>query len=568
MPALVDLADTRTKTDAVRQQHKDLQRAQADISLYMNIPGQIGLTRRGRASQLDCPKGAFQERNNVSSTGSLTLPTWHYLAKWIVSIPNDPDACKNVVIRVDKYGGLWRWTGLMHHWIKEEIDGVPYITAYFNDDLQYLQFTIAPPNPALPFDIFQWPRDYFLFSPACWGASVTLLMNVARQELNLWQFPDDPFDPAQYGEALDTSTWQVHVKCPSFLEDSSLWAVFVSRMNSIDSVISDALDDAQLSIRYRRIFTDEGETVTGLLNNNVANGSLVFEIVDRSGFATADGTYLTGNAAAGFARSIVEWSTDFLNDNLSLVTDDESLTPDEYWQSGWMQTLAAKPGIVVRDSVYNPLQSKVTYTEATASQVVVGGDNPAADALVQTIISAVGNLLGYFLLAGFDSAGDIASDLIMPFLVGTIAAWDQFKNGQRASNLGWAHLWEVVQGGANMNAWSLSALAVARGGMSDTGAQTAHTLVIDDGTWLIPGLHYQIGDRVGSFDGELRKMGLNLMFVNRVEENDFTWDETGKWQWQSKIGQNKASMTRGEREAQMWKRAMDAISDIGVHLIQ
>jgi len=567
VPALVDLADTRAKTDTIRAHHKALQRSQANISLYLNEPGKIGLTRRGRVSQLDAPKGAFQQRNNVASTGSLTLPTWHYLARWIVSIPNDPDQCKNVVIRVDKYGGLWRWTGLMHHWIKETIDGVPYITAYFNDDLQYLQFTLAPPNPALPFDIFQWPRDYFLFSPAMWGASVTLLMNVARQELNLWQLPDDPFDPAQYVEGLDTRTWQVHVKCPSFIEDSSLWAVFVSRMNSIDSVIADALDDAQLSLRYRRIFTDEGETVTGLLNNDIANGALVFEIVDRSGFATADGTYLSGNAFAGFGRSILEWSTDFLTDNYNLIADDPSLMPDEYWQSGWMQTLAKKPGIVVRDSVYNDLQSKVTYTLSTASQVVVGGDNPAADALVQTIISAVGNLLGYFLLAGFDSAGDIAADLIMPFLVGTIAAWDQFKNFERATDAGWAHLWEIMQSGADKNAWSLSALAVARGGMNDTKAQTAHTFVIDDGTWLIPGLHYQIGDRLGSFDGELRKMGQNLMFVNQVEENDFSWDETGKWQWQTKVGQNKASMSRGEREAQMWKRAMDAISDIGVHLV-
>jgi hypothetical protein len=566
VPALVDLAETRANTDKVRAQLKALQRAQPEISMYMNVPGQIGLSRRGKLSMTDS-KGAFQQRDNVSSTGTLRLPTWHYLAKWIASVPNDPDACKNVIIRVDKYGGMWRWTGIMHHWSTETVDGVPYLTAYFNDDLQYLQFTVAPPNPALPFDVIQWPRDYFLFSPALWGASTTFLMNVARQELNLWQFPDDPFDPAAYVEPLDTTTWQVHVKCPSFLEDSSLWAVFVSRMNSVDSVIADALEDAQLSITYRRIFTDEGETVTGLLNNNVANGALVFEIQDRSGFASSDGTYLSGNAVAGFERSIIEWTTDFLDDNLNLVTDDDSLTPDEYWQDDWMESLAAKPGLVVRDSPYMPLQSKVTYTEASASQVVVGGDNPTADAIEQTLISAIGNLLGYFLLLGFDSAGDIASDLIMPFLVGTIAAWDQFKNGQRATNLGWAHLWEVVQSGADKNSWSLSALGVARGGMDDTGSSTAHSFVIDDGTWIMPGLHYQIGTRIGSYDGALMQMGMNLMFVNQVKENDFSWEDTGAWKFDTKVGQNKASMTRSEREAQMWKRAMDAISDIGVHLI-
>ncbi len=567
MPSLADLETTRDATDTIRSQMKALQRAQPEVSLYMNEPGKIGLTKRGTVSFLGT-KGGFQERDNVSAPGQLRLPIWHYLAKWIVSIPNDPDACKNVVIRVDKYGGAWRWTGLMHHWTVEEVDGVHYLTAYFNDDKQFTQFTVAPPNPALPIDIFQWPRDFFLFAPSNWGASTTFFLNVARQELDLYRLPDDPFDLSSYTEPLDTTTWQVHVKCPSFLEDSSLWSVFVSRMNSVDSVIADALEDAQLSITYRRIFTDEGETVTGLLNNNVANGALVFEIVDRSGFSAAEGTFLSGDAVQGFFRSAFEFTADFLDSNLRLVTDNESLTPDEYWQTDWFQTLAAKPGIVVRDSIYNDLQSVTTYNPATASQVIVGGDNPAADALVQTIISAVGNLLGYFLLLGFDSAGDIASDVIMPFLVGTIAAWDQFINPQREQEQGWVHLWEVVQSGADKNSWSLAALAVARGGMDDTGAKTAHTFILDDGQWLIPGLHYQIGDRIGSLDGALMLMGVNLIFVDQVKELDFAWDEYGKWQFQTKVGQSKASMTRAEREAQEWKKAMDAISDIGVHLIQ
>ena len=106
--------------------------------------------------------------------------------------------------------------------------------------------------------------------------------------------------------------------------------------------------------------------------------------------------------------------------------------------------------------------------------VVVGGDNPAADAIARLIIEAVGNLLGYFLLAGFDSLGDMAADIIMPFFVGTILAWLEWKNFSSADSLGWVHLHEVYQQGAENNAWSLAALAALRGGFKATGTLTPH----------------------------------------------------------------------------------------------
>ena len=557
----------RTNTTEIRRQRKAMQRAQTEISLYQNIPGEVGLRRRGNISVLDIKKRQFKRRNLQSSPGYITIPARHYLAKWIVSIPNDPEQCKNVVIRVDRYGGAWRWTGLMHHWTLETIDGVDYVTAFFNDDLQFLQFLLCPPNPLLPIPIFQFPRDLLMFISTRWGASALAWMNVVRQETNAFTLPDDPFDFSSYTDSLDTRTWQVHVKCPSLPNDSSLWGVFASRMNNIESVIADPLDDAQITPTYRRIFTDEGETVDGLINNDIANGALVFEFVDRSGFASSDGTYSTGNAVAGLARTVTTWTEDLMDTVLGFIDDDESLTPDEYWQSGFLGTKAKKPAVCIRDSWYNDLKSKVSYSPASATQVIVGGDNPAADALAQTIISSVGNLLGYFFLFGFDSAGTIAADLIMPFLVGTIAAWDQFELGARATNLGWVHLWEILQSGAEQNAWSLSAVAAARGGVKDTGDETSHTMVIDQSTWVIPGLHYDIGDRISSSSGALQRMGIDLLFVAQVEEMTESGDDTGNSEFVTVVGKNKAAMSRAERDARSLKKAMDRIADIGVHLI-
>jgi hypothetical protein len=265
---------------------------------------------------------------------------------------------------------------------------------------------------------------------------------------------------------------------------------------------------------------------------------------------------------------VLTFTDGFIEDSLTAVTDNESLYPDEYWQSGWLGTFATAPTVCIRDSIYNDLQSKVTHSPATAVSVIVGGDNPTADAIAKLIIETVGNLLGYFLLFGFDSLGDIAADIIMPFIVGTILAWLEWKNIGRVTNLGWVHLWEVFQRGGEENAWSLAALAALRGGFKATEAQTSHTMVIDESTWVLPGLHCNIGDRVSSTSGALqRNAGIDLLFVNQIEEQNLEGDDTGASRFVQKCGQNKAAQSQGERTANLLNKALKTIKDIGVRLI-
>jgi hypothetical protein len=570
--SVATLERTREATTEIRRRRKCLQRAQTEISLYSNVHGQAGLVPRGRLNVNDLVKHDWPTKKNVSASGYFTVRANHFLAKLIMKIPNNPNECKNLVIRVDRYGGQQRWTGLLHHWTVETKDGVDYLTASFNDDMQFLQFLLGPPNPLLPIPIVQAPRDFFLFGPGVWCCSTFLLLNIIRVEGNLWTLPDDPFaigGPSGWLAILDWADWQVHIKATPFLTDASLWTFIGSRMNTADSVIADTLDDGQLCLTYRRIFTAEGETVTGLLDNNVANGALVFEITDRSGFTLPGGTFTNGTVIGGLERTVLTWGAGFIEDTLTTVTDNESLYPDEYWQAGFLGTFASAPTLCVRDSYWNDLQSKVTHSPATAASVIVGGDNPAADAIVKLIIEAVGNLVGYFLLFGFDSLGTIVADVVMPFIVGTILAWDQWKNFTRATNLGWVHLWEVFQRGAEANAWSLAALEVLRGGFKATEAQTSHTMVIDESTWLIPGLHCRIGDRVSSTAGALqRSAGIDLLFINQVEEMNLSGDDTGASQFVVKCGQNKAAMSSAERTANLLKRALQTISDIGVRLVQ
>ena len=559
--------------DDIRAHHRALKMAKPKVYMYKNDrDGSPGLVPQGRINFRELTKYTFPDVKNVSSAGMFELRADHWISKWIMTVPNDPLECKNIIIRVDMYGGEWRWTGMLHHWNVESRDGADYLTATFNDDKQFLQFMLCPPNPLLPIPLFQFPRDWMVFGPSVSSISAgILLINILRLEGHLWTLPDDPSDIRQWDDLLDWSGWQVHVEVPPFFEDSSIWTFMGSRMNTIDSVIADALDDGQLCLDYRRVFTDEGERADGLLipSEQVANGALTLRVTDRSGFNKESGTFFGGNVVTGLVRSVVERLVGDIEDTFSFITDDETLYADEYYQSGFMASIAGGPPHTIRDSRFNDLQSKLSHAPATAVSVIIGGDNPTADAIANLVIQMVGNLLGYFLLAGFDSLGDIAADIIMPFLVGTILAWNEWKNTSRATNLGWCHLHEIYQAGAEMNNWSFAAIAVHRGGFKATDDETSNTCVIGSNTWLIPGLMCKTGDRLGHTNGAYRRQtGSQIVFVSQIEEQTLQGGAEGEFEFLMKVGQNKATMSVGERSARLFKNMMARITDFGVHIVQ
>lgn len=555
----------------VRAKHSMFRLQQNDIELWINPPdGSAGAEFLGRVSDQAVIKQSWPTRKNVSSQGYLEVPTDHAIARYVMALPNNKAALKNVLITVSRYDGKWRWSGLLRYWKLQRRNGILSFVMFFNDDLQYLQFMLVPPNPALPLPVFQFPREFFLYAPLKWAISMTILLQLIRIEGHPWTLPDDPFDLRQWTSLLDWSQWQAHVKAsPWLLDDSTLWGPIASRMNAADATFADALDDAQMVITYRRILTVKGERPEGLLVNTVANGALVFEVVDRSGFHAFGGTFLDGTIAAGMFRTAVTYGDGYYEDILNVVADDETIAPDAYYQKGWAGTFAEMPWICLNDDQWHNFDSELSWSPAGPVSAVVGGDNPTADAIARLIIESVGNLIGYFLLGGFSSAGDIAADVIMPFLVGTIAAWLEWKNIGRAQELGWMHLWEMYQSGAENNAWSLSAEAAIRGAFTSTKAQTGHRIKLDGSHWVIPGYHCQIGDRMASTHSELLKNGIDVMFVDQLEEMTLEEDNSaGKpLTWDLTIGLNKAAMTQGERNARTLKKVLATMQNIGVHLI-
>lgn len=534
--------------------------------------GDPGLEYVGRVHYDDTIRGNFPFHKNEAAQGVLELRTDHYISVWIREVITTEELKKNVIISVDLYGGEMRWSGILQaQAIKVADDGIRYHELTWMDDLQFLQFLLGPPNPLLPITVFQFPRVFPLAGPAKWAISVMILLNLIRVEGNLWSVPDDPFDLDQWLDIVQWNDWQVHMKCsPFMLDDSTLWVLLATRMNPMDSVIADALDDAQLTLRYKRVFTDLGEVADGLLfvaGDDIANGALVFELTDDSGYhSPATGTFLEGTIVDGFVRTAAIYGAGLIEDTAGLLTDDQGLYPDEYWGPGFLGTLAAAPWLVIRDNSWSMIDTaELTWSPATAVSVCVGGDNPAADALANLIIETAGNLLGYLLLGGFASAGTIAADIIMPFLRGTIAAWDYWKNTSRANALGWVHLWELFQTGAEQNAWSLSAISAMRGGFLASRSQTSHTMSLKGNRWILAGLHFSIGSRVGSTVKEFP----NYIFVNQVEAIEINWDHTGDGglEFTVQAGKNKAAMSQGERQARALQKAVTVLNNLGVSLV-
>lgn len=569
------LWDIDRSCDYVRQRHESLRKAFPLIRLWVNDPdSSAGAVMIGRVDFTDTIKGSFPFKNNTPAQGILQIRDDHYIAKFLKRLPNDPTYQKNVMITVDFYGGQKRWSGLLDKWnVKTNEEGTKYFEMTFLDDLTYLQYLLAPPNPFLPIPVFQFPRVFMLAGPSKWAISMLILLNLIRVEGNLWTLPDDPFDPESWDDIFDWSDWQVHIKgSPWLLDDSSLWTFLSARMNPIDSVIADSLDDCQLTMTYRRVLTVDGETTSGLLGiadpTRIKNGALVFEVVDNSNAHAFGGTFLSGSVFDGMFRSLVTYGGGFVEDVFATTGEDESLNPEEYRTPGWLGTKPEQPWLVIRDSEWTPITSSdLSWGPSKNVSVVVGGDNPAADAIAKLIIETTGALIGYFLLAGFSGLGSIASSVIMPFLTGTIAAWLQWKNTGRAQALGWMHYWELYQAGAENNSWSIAALSALRGGFLVGKSETTHLVALHE-SWAIPGVHFDVGQRIGT---TVDSPGLyDIIWVNQVEEMTPEWDNSGDGQpysWTIKAGKSQRNMSMGERTARLSKKFLEAINNVGVHLI-
>lgn len=564
-------AQIKTECKYWRDWHKSMRRARPRVMLYTNQPdGSAGLALRGVCTNSNIAADLPMKKcaTSFGDPYTLDLDQYHPLAKWLVTFPNDNTVKKNCVLRVDHMGGFMRFTGLLKNWKVIKKDNTYIVRAFFISDAQYMQYLLAVPNPVLPLEVFQGPRDFFIFGPTKWCIAVAILLNLIRIEGNLWNIPPDPFAPDQWDALVNWDVWQVLISNSPFdLDDSSLWTFLSGRTTKMSDVIDDALDDAQCVMVWRRYFPDEGETVPGILNAPTpANGVLVLTIEDMSGYYAADGTYTGGSLADGFIRTVQTFIEGGIEQVETFVTDNETF-PNQYYTEGYLGAGdPTVPFVVIHDSKYSAIDTaELSWSPSGPTGVIVGGDNQLADVLAQLTIEAVAALIGYFLLAGFSGLGAIVADVVMPFLKGTIAAWLQYTSNARANQLGWAHLWETNgSGGGTLNAWSFSAVVAIRAALAATQSQSSHHFSLGNSFRWYPGLSYIPGSRVGSVFSRVT----NVMLVDQVELIHLSWDWTQDKapDYEVQVGLANAAMTLAEREARLINKIFATMNDEGVHI--
>src|SRR5690606_24830768 len=90
----------------------------------------------------------------------------------------------------------------------------------------------------------------------------------------------------------------------------------------------DIIEDAQLSIQVRRFI--EGEDEQPIAGETLRNGTLVVDIVDKSGYWTD--TSNGGDPFLGLRRTFAQFAEDFIDDIVEDVVDPP--TPDSYYVPG------------------------------------------------------------------------------------------------------------------------------------------------------------------------------------------------------------------------------------------
>lgn len=313
----------------------------------------------------------FSFISNDTGPGRIELPADSPAAQWIHDHQGriDRGEGRGVFITVDHCGA--RWSGIMDKYAYEQReDGDVALVADFVHDYETLKWYSMWSNPFLPAAL-QAPRAWVLAGPVPWVLKTSLLANIFREHNPLITWPDDPLELSEWFTSLDQSNWPVVVKPQSFIEaaeSGAVWGVLISRWATFHDAAHIMLEDAELSVRCDRYLVDEDEPPWE--GANLRNGTLVIDIVDKSGVAI--GTSNGGTIFDGLIRTTVEFADDFIDSSLQVVADAE--TPADYFTIGHKYTDKVKPYVVFQEGYNSPITSSAWINSpAKGVQVNIGG---------------------------------------------------------------------------------------------------------------------------------------------------------------------------------------------------
>jgi hypothetical protein len=250
------------------------------------------------------------------------------------------------------------------------------VTIDFLDDIEELKFVHTAGNPFLPISLIQQPKAWMLLAQVDHGLLLTMAANLLRLQLTNIDIADlfSLLNPANWTLGNLFGIWeqsQIVIKPRNFGDSvAPLGLVIGSIKTSIFDVAAPMLEDAELQWDLRRWLTGDPEPWPGA-GTNWRNGTLVVDIIDKSGFRT--GTSIFGNLLTGFTRSIADVLSNHVEDSYDLFTG-ETIDETGYRLPGILGTLPAHPYVVYRDGDITGIQtSEFSRSPGGPGRITVGG---------------------------------------------------------------------------------------------------------------------------------------------------------------------------------------------------
>ncbi|OZE92120.1 phage tail protein [Rhodococcus sp. 15-2388-1-1a] len=500
-------------------------------------------------------EGHFRWRMNNTGTARQLLPVGHWLTNWAV----DPygRTKQNIHITFDKDGARWggRCAGDASTKIVKGEDGKRYVELSFLDDVEETKNLLVWNSPFLPAIVQK--RAFAVAGPSRYMLKLALFLNIMRMEGNWWALPDDPLDPSQWGQLFNMSNWNMVVVPHAFGSDTSPWTVLSSRFEYWFDMAEPSLADAQLMLTTRRWLTGDPAPWPGA---NLRNGTIVFDIVDVSGYWSETST--GGTIWDGLKRTIVQIADNLVDEIVTNATG--AIDPYQNIVGKWLGTFPRQPYIVYRDGKISGIDaSEWSFTPGTVIQVVTGGHSaPGINEGLEAAIVLGGNYLGQFI--ALPTAGVIANAFLKPLYLDTLGAWWSIKSPVRSLRYGWSHYQEAIASDSK-RAYTLSSAMTIRDTFHKTRPRTTHHAKLGDGRPYYIGDrgqgHWFLGTRIGLTLRDFPRKG--TVFVEQASQIDYDYDRDSAG-WSAIVGDPRANEAPGERNIRLIRSLAAAGHKLGV----
>lgn len=444
--------------------------------------------------------------------------------------------------------------------LKRSPDGDRVILEFL-EDIQELKSVHMAANPLLPVSLIQQPKTQFLFAPVDWGAKATLAMNLLRLQVFNFDFSKDILDPSNWGLGMWAQS-QI-VVMPGKLGDSVAPTTLITgtiKQPWLD-VMQPILEDAEMQIVTRRFLNGDPEPWPGA-GTNWRQGTLFVDIVDKSGWRS--GTSIAGNLATGFARTIANLTSNYVEDSYDLLTG-APVDTTGYKLPGFLSTQPDHPYVVYLDSDLTGIDDfELSFGAGGPCRITVGGQSmPGVNELLEAVIGYAGDVLGDNInIAGYGvgSLGGIITAFAMPILRDSILAYMSVPLLLRAAEQGWGHALETASTGVTQ-AYTPASIMDLRRRRRETDPRTAYRFGVTNGEpWLIGDRgqgHWTLGDRVGA---TTKYLGARV-FVCRCRELSL---DLATSEWSAAFGDLRAQQDAWEKAIELISRSFTALGEIGL----